>query len=84
MTDNQAAIDPVVIHMQRLLSGPARPGQTFSMPGANHDALYRTARQIKAALANTNRDAKGVCLGTDDRLVIGAALLAEDEVNLRS
>ncbi len=76
MTDNQATIDPVVIHMQRLLSGPARPGQTFSMPGANYDALYRTARQIKAALADTDQNKNGVCLGTDDRLVVGAAMLA--------
>jgi uncharacterized 2Fe-2S/4Fe-4S cluster protein (DUF4445 family) len=76
MTDAKKKTDPVVMRMQRLLSGPERPGQTFTMPGTNFDGLYRMARRIRAALADDGDDNAPVCMGTDDRSVLAAAMLA--------
>jgi ferredoxin len=76
MSDAKKRIDPVVSRMQRLLSGPERPGQTFTMPGTNFDGLYRMARRIRAALADDGDDNAPVCMGTDDRSVLAAAMLA--------
>ena len=68
--------DTVALMIQRLLSGPARPGQAFTMPGCNYDALYRTARRIKAFFDSDTDDNLPVCLCSDDRAVMAAALLA--------
>ena len=76
MTDAKKKTDPVVMRMQRLLSGPDRPGQAFTMPGTNYDGLYRMARRIRAALTSGGDDKAPVCMGTDDRSVLAAALLA--------
>jgi uncharacterized 2Fe-2S/4Fe-4S cluster protein (DUF4445 family) len=76
MTKAKEKIDPVVMQVQRLLSGPERPGQAFTMPGTNYDGLYRMARQIRAALADIGDDNTPVCMGTDDRTVLAAAMLA--------
>ncbi len=76
MTDATTKTDPVVMRMQRLLSGPDRPGQAFTMPGINYDGLYRMARRIRAALTSDGEDKTPVCMGTDDRSVLTAAMLA--------
>jgi len=76
MTDAKNKTDPVVMRMQRLLSGPDRPGQAFTMPGTNYDGLYRMARRIRAAFNSDGDDKAPVCMGTDDRSVLAAALLA--------
>ncbi|MBC2745387.1 MAG: AMP-binding protein, partial [Desulfosarcina sp.] len=60
----------------RLLSGPVRPGQAFTMPGCNYDGLYLMARRFKAFFDGNNDDAAPVCLCSDDRAVMAAALLA--------
>ncbi len=76
MTDAKKKTDPVVMRMQRLLSGPDRPGQAFTLPGINYDGLYRMARRIRAALTSDGDDKAPVCMGTDDRSVLAAAMLA--------
>ncbi len=76
MTDTKKKNDPVVMRMLRLLSGPDRPGQAFTMPGTNYDGLYRMARRIRAALSIDNDDKAPVCMATDDRTVLAAAMLA--------
>lgn len=76
MTDTKKKTDPVVMRMLRLLSGPDRPGQAFTMPGTNYDGLYRMARRIRAALSIDSDDKAPVCMGTDDRTVLAAAILA--------
>ena len=76
MKQSSETKDTVSLMIERLLSGPARPGQAFSMPGCNYDGLYRTARQIKAFFDSDNNDRAPVCLCSDDRAVMAAALLA--------
>jgi uncharacterized 2Fe-2S/4Fe-4S cluster protein (DUF4445 family) len=76
MTHPNDKIDPVVLMIERLLSGPARPGQAFTMPGCNYDQLYRTARRIRAYFDSRKDDGAPVCLCSDDRVVMAAALLA--------
>jgi uncharacterized 2Fe-2S/4Fe-4S cluster protein (DUF4445 family)/acyl-coenzyme A synthetase/AMP-(fatty) acid ligase len=62
--------------MQRLLAGPMRPGQAYTMPGCNYDGLYRQARQFKFYFDANLEKGRPVCLFTDDRVVMAAALLA--------
>ncbi|MGA6925025.1 MAG: ASKHA domain-containing protein [Desulfosarcina sp.] len=68
--------DKTIAMIRRLLSGPSRPGQAFTIPGCNYDALYRTARRINAFFDGTGQDGPPVCLCCEDRAVIAAALLA--------
>ncbi|MGD8701166.1 MAG: ASKHA domain-containing protein [Desulfosarcina sp.] len=75
MTDVEETIDPVVILMRQLLTGPSRPGQAFTIPGTNYDGLYCLARQIKHVLMR-NEDETPVCVVTNDRAVLAAAMLA--------
>ena len=77
LTDMSASIqtpDTVSLMMTRLLSGPSRPGQAFTMPGTTYGELYLMARRLRACL--DDGDDTPVCLGTDDRAVMAAALLA--------
>lgn len=60
----------------RLLAGPSRPGQAFTMPGMNYDGLYGLARRLKACFDGTADDSAPVCICTDDRGVTAAVLLA--------
>jgi uncharacterized 2Fe-2S/4Fe-4S cluster protein (DUF4445 family)/acyl-coenzyme A synthetase/AMP-(fatty) acid ligase len=60
----------------RLLAGPDRPGQAFTMPGCNYGELYQTARRIKFFFDRQTEDAAPVCLCTDDRGIMAAAMLA--------
>jgi uncharacterized 2Fe-2S/4Fe-4S cluster protein (DUF4445 family) len=76
MTRSDETQEPVAMVIERLLSGPARPGQAFTMPGCNYDGLYRMARRIRAFFDNHTNDNAPVCLGADDRAVMAAALLA--------
>ncbi|MFO7715996.1 ASKHA domain-containing protein [Desulfosarcina sp.] len=76
MTQSNAEKDTITLMMERLLSGPARPGQTFSMPGCDYDGLYRMARRIKASFDSRKVDGAPVCLCTEDRTLMAAALLA--------
>jgi len=76
MTPPNAEKDTIALMIERLLSGPARPGQTFSMPGCNYDSLYRTARRIKAYFDSDRNDNAPVCLCSEDRSVMAAAILA--------
>jgi uncharacterized 2Fe-2S/4Fe-4S cluster protein (DUF4445 family) len=76
MSPPHEAKDTIILMMERLLSGPARPGQAFSLPGGNYDGLYRTARRIKAFFDSQGDDHTPVCLCSDDRAVMAAALLA--------
>lgn len=68
--------DKTILMIQRLLSGPSRPGQTFTMPDCNYDELYRTARRINALFDRTRKDDPPVCLCCEDRATIAAAMLA--------
>ncbi|WP_319407632.1 ASKHA domain-containing protein [uncultured Desulfosarcina sp.] len=74
MSESMQTPDTVSLMMTRLLSGPSRPGQAFTMPGTTYGELYRMARRIRARL--DDGDDTPVCLGTDDRAVMAAALLA--------
>ena len=56
MTQPRDAKDTISQMIERLLSGPARPGQAFTMPGTNYDGLYRMARRIKAFMDSTTDD----------------------------
>ena len=76
MTHPNEKKDPVVLMIERLISGPARPGQAFTLPGCNYDGLYRTARRIRAFFDSRKDDGAPVCLCSDDRAVMAAALLA--------
>jgi uncharacterized 2Fe-2S/4Fe-4S cluster protein (DUF4445 family) len=76
MTPSTAEKDTIALMMERLLSGPARPGQAYCMPGCNYDDLYRMARRIKAFFDGQKNDSVPVCLCSDDRAVMAAALLA--------
>jgi uncharacterized 2Fe-2S/4Fe-4S cluster protein (DUF4445 family) len=76
MTRSDETREPVAVMIERLLSGPARPGQAFTMPGCNYDALYRLARRIRAFFDTHENDSAPVCIGSDDRTVMAAAMLA--------
>ncbi len=76
MTPPKGEKDTIAQMMERLLSGPARPGQAFNMPGCNYDGLYRMARRIKALFDSQKEDHTPVCLCSEDRAVMAAALLA--------
>ena len=76
MTQSSKAEDAVSRIIQRLLSGPSRPGQAFTMPGTNYDGLYRLARRLKALFDGEAENKTPVCLCSDDRAVIAATLLA--------
>ena len=39
MTPSDGEKDTIALMIERLLSGPARPGQAFNMPGCNYDSL---------------------------------------------
>ena len=60
----------------RLLAGPDRPGQAFTMPGWNYGELYQTARRLKFFFDNQTENDAPVCLCTDDRGIMAAAMLA--------
>ena len=60
----------------RLLAGPNRPGQAFSIPGWNYGELYRTARRIKFIFDRQEQKDTPICLWTDDRGTMAAAMLA--------
>jgi acyl-coenzyme A synthetase/AMP-(fatty) acid ligase/ferredoxin len=60
----------------RLLAGPARPGQAFTMPGCNYGELYQMARRIKFFFDRQAGADAPVCLCTDDRGIMAAAMLA--------
>jgi uncharacterized 2Fe-2S/4Fe-4S cluster protein (DUF4445 family)/acyl-coenzyme A synthetase/AMP-(fatty) acid ligase len=76
MTQSTPAEDVIALIIQRLLAGPSRPGQAFTMPGTNYDGLYRLARRLKAFFDSAAADQTPVCLCSDDRAVIAATLLA--------
>lgn len=76
MTRSDETKEPVALMIERLLSGPARPGQAFTMPGCNYDMLYRLARRIRAFFDTHENDSAPVCLASDDRAIMAAALLA--------
>ena len=60
----------------RLLAGPDRPGQAFTMPGWNYGELYQMARRIKYFFDHQPEKDAPVCLCTDDRGIMAAAMLA--------
>lgn len=76
MADAEATIDPISQTITRLLAGPARPGQAFTMPGCNYDGLYRMARRLKVRFKDFSDENVSICLFTEDRTVMAAALLA--------
>jgi uncharacterized 2Fe-2S/4Fe-4S cluster protein (DUF4445 family) len=76
MTPTDGDKDAIALMIERLLSGPARPGQAFSMPGCNYDSLYRSARRIKAFFESDRIDNAPVCLCSEDRGVMAATFLA--------
>jgi uncharacterized 2Fe-2S/4Fe-4S cluster protein (DUF4445 family) len=76
MSDSEQPKDAVSLTVERLLSGPARPGQAFTMPGCNYDGLYRLARRFKFVFDGNKNDTTPVCLCSDDRTVMAAACLA--------
>ena len=75
-THAEKHIDPTALLIKRLLAGPARPGQAFTMPGGNYDHLYRMARRVKAWFNDRMSADAPVCLFSDDRTVVAATLLA--------
>ncbi|GAB6907687.1 Acyl-CoA synthetase (AMP-forming)/AMP-acid ligase II [Desulfosarcina cetonica] len=56
----------------RLVAGPAQPEKAFIRSGMNHADLYCMAAHILAEFAGET----AVCLATDDRGVVSAAILA--------
>ncbi len=60
----------------RLLSGPQRPGQAFTLPGRNYGELYLMARRIKYVFDQQTENDRLVCLATEDRGIMAAAMLA--------
>ncbi len=76
MAATEKAKDPVAMTIERLLRAPGRPGQAFTMPGVNYDSVYRTARRFKALFDGETNNPVAVCLCSDDRAVMAAALLA--------
>ncbi|BBO75381.1 hypothetical protein DSCW_27980 [Desulfosarcina widdelii] len=76
MVDADATIDPISQTITRLLAGPARPGQAFTMPDCNFDGLYRMARRLKVCFKDFSDEDASICLFTEDRAVMAAALLA--------
>ena len=71
--DAQETMSPLVT---RLLAPPSRPGQAFTLPGTNHDGVYRMACRLKAYFDAGNGDADAVVVGSEDRAIVAAALLA--------
>jgi uncharacterized 2Fe-2S/4Fe-4S cluster protein (DUF4445 family) len=76
MADAEATIDPISQMITRLLTGPARPGQAFTMPGCNFDGLYRMARRFRLRFKDFSDENASICLFSEDRAVMAAALLA--------
>ena len=73
LTDTQKRIGPIIAS---LLAGPQRPGQAFTMPGANHDGIYRMARRLKAFVETTTDTVTAIGICSDDRALVAATLLA--------
>jgi len=76
MADADATIDPISQTITRLLAGPARPGQAFTMPGCNFDGLYHMARRLKVCFEDFSDENASILLFTEDRAVMAAAMLA--------
>ena len=76
MMQTSPSKESVALMIRRLLAGPARPGQAFTMPGCTYDDLYRKARRLKAVFDSHNERRRPVCLCSEDRCVMAAALLA--------
>jgi len=76
MADADATTDPISQTILRLLAGPARPGQAFTMPGCNYDGLYRMARRLKARFKDFSDENASILLFSEDRIVMAAVLLA--------
>ena len=76
MADAEATIDPISQTITRLLAGPSRPGQAFTMPGCNYDGLYRMARRLKVCFKDFSEENASIFLFTEDRAVMAATLLA--------
>ncbi len=68
-----AAADHIA-EISSLLTGPRKAGLEFIQAGATIDEVYAMAAWLRASLAGEKRAA--VCLATEDRAVIAAALLA--------
>ena len=76
MADSTKTKHIVAGMITRLLAGPDRPGQAFTMPGLNYGELYQLARKIKYFFDNQPEKEASVCLCTDDRGIMAAAMLA--------
>ncbi|WP_157068042.1 hypothetical protein [Desulfosarcina cetonica] len=61
------AQDPISVLISRLLAGPARPGQAFTLPGMTYGALYDMARRFKACFDTVGENRLPVCIATEDR-----------------
>jgi hypothetical protein len=66
----------VSLMISRLLSGPARPGQTFAMPGCSYGDLYGLARRMRFFFNDHADVDRPFCLCSEDRTIMAAALLA--------
>jgi len=75
MPRTQKEQDPVILMLDRLLSGPSRPGQAFTLPGTNYDNLYQITRRLKACVEN-DQETTPICICCDDRTIVTASLLA--------
>ncbi len=76
MSPTEQTKQPVAQIITRLLAGPDRPGQAFTMPGLNYGDLYRMARRIKFSFDRQAQKEAPICLWTDDRATLAAAMLA--------
>jgi acyl-coenzyme A synthetase/AMP-(fatty) acid ligase len=59
--------------LEQLVRGPESPGQRFLCGSSNRDTVYAMAGQLRRELAD---ESAPVCLASDDKTVLAAALLA--------
>lgn len=62
--------------IENLLKGPLYPDKVFIRSGATFAEVYAMAASIRTALARPEYQGSSVCLATDNKAIIAAALLA--------
>lgn len=59
-----------------ILSGPDDPGKEFLLSGATYGQVYAMAAQLKEAVGRPKATDPAICICTDNRAIVTAALLA--------
>jgi acyl-coenzyme A synthetase/AMP-(fatty) acid ligase len=68
--------NPFERQIKQILSGPKYPKKDFTLSRHTYEDVYKMAFALRASLSSTDSGTKIVCLCTENKAVIAAALLA--------